>query len=105
GGRERRLLLDRLAFEGGPGRRQQEDDGRPAHAGMEGHPLRSQAHDLRRLHAPARRRREGLMAGFFWYELMTTDVEGAKAFYAEVVGWTPRAFEGGQDYTVLGAGQ
>jgi predicted enzyme related to lactoylglutathione lyase len=24
---------------------------------------------------------------FVWYELMTTDVEAAKAFYAEVVGW------------------
>jgi uncharacterized protein len=25
---------------------------------------------------------------FVWYELVTTDVENAKAFYAEVVGWT-----------------
>jgi predicted enzyme related to lactoylglutathione lyase len=25
---------------------------------------------------------------FIWYELMTTDVAGAKAFYGEVVGWT-----------------
>ena len=24
---------------------------------------------------------------FVWYELMTSDVEAAKAFYAEVVGW------------------
>ncbi|MBT5571434.1 MAG: VOC family protein [Alphaproteobacteria bacterium] len=28
---------------------------------------------------------------FHWNELMTTDVEGAKAFYAETAGWT---FEG-----------
>ena len=26
--------------------------------------------------------------GFIWYELMTTDAEGAKAFYDAVVGWT-----------------
>jgi predicted enzyme related to lactoylglutathione lyase len=24
---------------------------------------------------------------FVWYELMTTDMEAAKAFYAKVVGW------------------
>jgi predicted enzyme related to lactoylglutathione lyase len=41
---------------------------------------------------------------FFWYELMTTDIEAAKAFYGDVVGWTPRAFEGGEDYTVLMVG-
>jgi len=41
---------------------------------------------------------------FFWYELMTPDIEASKAFYTEVVGWTARAFEGGQDYTVLMAG-
>lgn len=27
---------------------------------------------------------------FFWYELMTTDTEAAKAFYSRVVGWTTR---------------
>jgi uncharacterized protein len=27
---------------------------------------------------------------FVWYELVTTDVESAKAFYASVVGWRPR---------------
>src|SRR5215813_6329310 len=27
---------------------------------------------------------------FVWYELMTTDVAAAKAFYAEVVGWRAR---------------
>ena len=27
---------------------------------------------------------------FAWYELMTTDVEAAKAFYAEVMGWRAR---------------
>src|SRR3954447_20810750 len=27
---------------------------------------------------------------FVWYELMTTDMEAAKAFYADVVGWGAR---------------
>ncbi len=36
---------------------------------------------------------------FFWYELMTTDVKGAIAFYGEVVGWKTQAWEGG-DYTM-----
>ena len=27
---------------------------------------------------------------FVWYELMTTDMENAKAFYASVVGWGAR---------------
>ena len=25
--------------------------------------------------------------GWIWYELMTTDPEGAKAFYEPIVGW------------------
>ncbi|MGF1468239.1 MAG: VOC family protein [Sandaracinaceae bacterium] len=28
---------------------------------------------------------------FVWYDLMTTDVEGAKAFYGEVIGWKAEA--------------
>ena len=27
---------------------------------------------------------------FVWYELMTTDMKGAKLFYANVVGWGTR---------------
>ena len=45
------------------------------------------------------------MASFIWYELMTTDTKAAQGFYSSVVGWSPRAFEGGQDYTVLHAGE
>jgi predicted enzyme related to lactoylglutathione lyase len=41
---------------------------------------------------------------FVWYELMTTDTGAAARFYADVVGWTPRAFGGPMDYTVLEAG-
>lgn len=41
---------------------------------------------------------------FIWYELMTPDTAGAKAFYGDVVGWTSQAMpmEGGE-YTVLEA--
>ena len=28
------------------------------------------------------------VGAFIWYELMTPDAEGAKAFYDAVVGWT-----------------
>jgi predicted enzyme related to lactoylglutathione lyase len=48
------------------------------------------------------------MAGkgsFVWYELMTTDTKAAEAFYTSVVGWNAKAFEGGQDYTILNAGE
>ena len=44
------------------------------------------------------------MAGFIWYELMSTDPKASEAFYGSVVGWTGRVFAGGQDYTVLGLG-
>jgi hypothetical protein len=40
---------------------------------------------------------------FIWYELMTSDTEAGKAFYREVVGWQTKAFEGGDDYTILEA--
>lgn len=40
---------------------------------------------------------------FIWYELATTDKPAAEAFYAAVVGWKLQRFEGGADYTVLGA--
>jgi predicted enzyme related to lactoylglutathione lyase len=42
---------------------------------------------------------------FSWYELVTTDVEAAKAFYTAVVGWTAAAAGEGSDYTVLSAGE
>jgi predicted enzyme related to lactoylglutathione lyase len=42
---------------------------------------------------------------FNWYELMTTDVEAAKAFYGSVVGWTMQPFPGGNDYTLLNVGE
>ena len=41
---------------------------------------------------------------FSWNELMTSDVEGAKAFYTQLLGWTTEEFqmEGG-NYTVIKA--
>ncbi|HML06670.1 MAG TPA: VOC family protein [Xanthobacteraceae bacterium] len=42
---------------------------------------------------------------FLWYELMTTDVEGAKAFYGKVVGWRARdASMPGAAYTLFTVG-
>jgi uncharacterized protein len=39
---------------------------------------------------------------FVWYELMTTDIEGAKAFYGQVVGWgAQHAPTPGMDYTLF----
>jgi len=43
---------------------------------------------------------------FVWYELTTTDMDAAKAFYAEVVGWGARdASMPGLPYTVFTAGE
>jgi uncharacterized protein len=43
---------------------------------------------------------------FVWYELMTTDMEAAKAFYADVVGWgTQDASMPGMAYTFFTAGK
>jgi predicted enzyme related to lactoylglutathione lyase len=43
---------------------------------------------------------------FIWYQLLTTDVEAAQAFYAEVVGWGTRDASGpGMPYTLFTAGE
>lgn len=40
---------------------------------------------------------------FIWYELMTTDPDGAQAFYEPVVGWKiGEKIPGGQDYRMIG---
>ena len=40
-----------------------------------------------------------------WYELMTTDMQAAEAFYKTVVGWTSAPFEGSpQPYTMFSRG-
>jgi predicted enzyme related to lactoylglutathione lyase len=44
--------------------------------------------------------------GFVWYELMTTDIEAAEAFYSAVVGWSGKDFgQSGIRYTVMNAGE
>ena len=41
---------------------------------------------------------------FFWYELMTSDVKAAEAFYGAVVGWRGEKFGGNaMNYTVMNA--
>lgn len=42
--------------------------------------------------------------GWIWYELMTSDVAGAKAFYDKVIGWNIGAESAspGQDYRMIG---
>jgi len=43
---------------------------------------------------------------FLWYELMTTDTQAAKAFYAKVMGWEPRdAGAPGMSYTLFTVGE
>ena len=43
---------------------------------------------------------------FVWYELMTTDVPAAEAFYRQVIGWnTSRPGVGSPDYVVFQAGE
>jgi hypothetical protein len=40
-----------------------------------------------------------------WYELMTTDMKSAEAFYASVIGWTPVPFAGASEpYTMFNRG-
>ncbi len=42
---------------------------------------------------------------FVWYELVTTDIETAKAFYVDVVGWgTGNSSMPGSAYTLFTAG-
>lgn len=49
------------------------------------------------------------VSSFFWYELMTTDVDAARDFYGKVIGWRPAPWGGsdmaGKPYTVMSAGE
>ncbi|WP_027153841.1 VOC family protein [Mesorhizobium sp. WSM2561] len=45
---------------------------------------------------------------FFWYELMTTDLDAAEAFYTAVVGWKAQPFDGAPGmprYIVMNVGE
>jgi uncharacterized protein len=48
--------------------------------------------------------RTALHGRFLWYELMTTDVEGAKAFYADVIGWGLQSVAPDTPYILFTAG-
>jgi predicted enzyme related to lactoylglutathione lyase len=41
---------------------------------------------------------------FVWHDLITTDTAAAKAFYAQVFGWSMQTFPGQDEYTVVSAG-
>jgi predicted enzyme related to lactoylglutathione lyase len=43
---------------------------------------------------------------FYWYDLMTTDVDGAKSFYTKLIGWGTQIWNGaGQPYTMWTNGE
>jgi uncharacterized protein len=44
-----------------------------------------------------------LAGRFLWYELMTTDMEAAKIFYADVVGWEVQSVAPGTPYSLFTA--
>lgn len=46
----------------------------------------------------------GTKGRFVWYDLMTTDVKGARSFYGDIIGWKTTSFEGGGDYHMWTAG-
>ena len=47
-----------------------------------------------------------MATGFFWYELMTTDVAAAEKFYPAVIGWTTQEFPNSDmRYVVVSAGE
>lgn len=41
---------------------------------------------------------------FVWYELMTSDMNAAEAFYKKVIGWNSEPFSGPMPYTIMKAG-
>ncbi|RCS23256.1 VOC family protein [Phyllobacterium salinisoli] len=44
-------------------------------------------------------------SNFIWYELMTSDLAGAEAFYKEVIGWNAENWPGEMPYTIVKAGE
>jgi predicted enzyme related to lactoylglutathione lyase len=58
--------------------------------------------DIRSAAAPAMERPADT-GNFIWYELMTPDPDGAKAFYDAVVGWDIEPHPSGEmDYRMIG---
>src|SRR3954464_2063992 len=48
------------------------------------------AHRATHLRAKGNKARSSIMAFFVWYELTTSDLEAAMAFYTKLVGWGTR---------------
>lgn len=46
----------------------------------------------------------GWRGQFVWYELVTTDVEAAKRFYSQVVGWGTQPYDNDPSYTMWTSG-
>jgi predicted enzyme related to lactoylglutathione lyase len=42
---------------------------------------------------------------FVWHELMTTDLDAARTFYTQVVGWSTQTWDGNKDYTMWMTGE
>jgi hypothetical protein len=45
-----------------------------------------------------------MASNFVWYELMTSDLKAAEAFYKDVVGWTPESWPGDFPYVIMKVG-
>ena len=55
--------------------------------------------------SPAKTKAPGLTGRFVWYDVMTTDMTAAEAFYRHVIGWTTKdSGMPGASYTLLSAG-
>ena len=45
-----------------------------------------------------------MASNFVWYELMTSDLKAAEAFYKDVVGWAPESWPGDFPYVLMKVG-
>src|SRR5262249_48980374 len=48
--------------------------------------------------------RHDMASNFVWYELMTSDLKAAEAFYKDVVGWVPESWPGDFPYVLMKVG-
>lgn len=47
---------------------------------------------------------QSMKGAFVWYDLFTTDVDAAKAYYTETIGWKTQQWDGPMDYTMFTVG-
>ena len=43
---------------------------------------------------------KNVLGRFVWYDLMTTDLDAAQAFYTKVIGWGTKQWDGPMPYTM-----